>query len=161
MPLLKSKGLPFVTIGSLNDDEIVQIDHDNEGACRDLTAILLSRQWRRIAYMGNSKELLVDEARYRGYLKAHRDIGIEVDESLVFRKETSESMLRGHVDELLEKRWTVSSVRTMRCAILSSTSCGLRARVSRKTCVWRPVITVKCWTIILSLSPRCGSTTRR
>lgn len=101
---LKSKGLPFVTIGSLNDDEIVQIDHDNEGACRDLTAILLSRQWRRIAYMGNSKELLVDEARYRGYLKAHRDIGIEVDESLVFRKETSESMLRGHVDELLEKK---------------------------------------------------------
>ena len=41
---LKEKGLPFVTIGSLDDDEVVQVDHDNEGACRDLTAILLSRR---------------------------------------------------------------------------------------------------------------------
>ncbi len=52
---LKEKGLPFVTIGSLDDDEVVQVDHDNEGACRDLTAILLSRRWERIAYMGASK----------------------------------------------------------------------------------------------------------
>lgn len=101
---LKSKKIPFVTIGSLNDDEVVQIDHDNEGACRDLTAILLSRQWRRIAYMGNSKNLLVDEARYRGYVRAHRDVGAEVDKSLVFREEKTETMMRGHVDELLERR---------------------------------------------------------
>lgn len=101
---LKSKKIPFVTIGSLNDDEVVQIDHDNEGACRDLTAILLSRRWRRIAYMGNSKNLLVDEARYRGYVRAHRDVGAEVDKSLVFREEKTEAMMRGHVDELLARR---------------------------------------------------------
>ena len=100
---LKEKGLPFVTIGSLDDDEVVQVDHDNEGACRDLTAILLSRRWERIAYMGESKNLLVDESRYRGYLRAHRDIGVEVDESLVFREEITEAGMRSHVDELLEK----------------------------------------------------------
>ena len=101
---LKSKGVPFVTIGSLNDDEVVQIDHDNEGACRDLTAILLSRQWRRIAYMGTSKNLLVDEARYRGYLRAYEDVGVPVDKDLVFREEMTESAMRSHVDELLEKK---------------------------------------------------------
>ena len=100
---LKEKGLPFVTIGSLNDDQVVQIDHDNEGACRDLTAILLSRQWKRIAYMGASKDLLVDEARYSGYLRAHRDIGVEGGKSLVFREEVTEASMRSHVDELLEK----------------------------------------------------------
>lgn len=101
---LKSKGIPFVAIGSLDDEEVVQIDHDNEGACRDLTSILLSRRWRRIAYMGNSKNLLVDEARYNGYIRAHRDIGVEIDKSLIFREEKTESAMRSHVDELLGKR---------------------------------------------------------
>lgn len=100
---LKGKGLPFVTIGELNDEDVVQIDHDNEGACRDLTAILLSRRWKRIAYMGASKNLLVDEARYNGYLQAHRDVGVQVDKNLVFREELSETAMRSHVKDILDR----------------------------------------------------------
>lgn len=54
--------------------------------------------------MGNSKNLLVDEARYNGYIRAHRDVGVEIDKSLIFREEKTESAMRSHVDELLGKR---------------------------------------------------------
>lgn len=98
---LKSRGFPFVTIGSLTDDSVVQIDHDNRGACRDLTAILLSRKWERIAYMGKSDNLIVNEQRYDGYLQAHADAGVGVDMSIVRRDNMTESIVRRNVDELL------------------------------------------------------------
>lgn len=98
---LKSKAFPFVTIGSADDDEIIQIDHDNKGACRDLTAILLSRQWKRIAYMGPASDLVVDEARYSGFVQAHRDVGVEIDRDIVFREEMTELKMRKNVERLL------------------------------------------------------------
>ena len=54
--------------------------------------------------MGTSKNLLVDEARYRGYLRAYEDVAVPVDKDLVFREEMTESAMRSHVDELLEKK---------------------------------------------------------
>ena len=105
---LKSRQLPFVTIGSLEDETVVQIDHDNRGACRDLTAILLSRKWSRIAYMGQKGSLVVDEERYEGYVQAHLDAGVRVD-PVPARMWIS----------YWRNRWTASCVRTMLCAILS------------------------------------------
>lgn len=101
---LKSRGCPFVAIGSLDDDSVVQVDHDNMGACRDLTAILLSRKVRRIAYMGKSGDLIVNEARYKGYLQAYRDIGMDVDMSLVYRDNVTETIVRKNTDEIVRKR---------------------------------------------------------
>ena len=91
---LKSRGCPFVAIGSMDDDSVIQVDHDNMGACRDLTAILLSRRMRRIAYMGQADDLIVNEERYRGYLQAHRDIGTDVDMDLVYRDNLTETIVR-------------------------------------------------------------------
>ncbi len=101
---LKSRGCPFVAIGSMDDDSVIQVDHDNMGACRDLTAILLSRRMRRIAYMGREDDLIVNEERYRGYLQAHRDIGTDVDMELVYRDNITETIVRKNTDELVRRR---------------------------------------------------------
>lgn len=100
---LKSRDFPFVTIGSLEDDSIVQIDHDNMGACRDLTAILLSRRMSRIAYMGQTGNLIVNEDRYQGYLHAYMDVGIEPDMNIVYRDNVTETLIKKNVNECLEK----------------------------------------------------------
>ncbi len=99
---LKSRNFPFVTIGSLEDDSVVQVDHDNKGACRDLTTILLSRKLRRIAYMGKADNLIVNEERYEGYLQAYKDNELKVDMSLVSRDNMTDAMTRKNVDELLK-----------------------------------------------------------
>lgn len=101
---LKKKKVPFVTIGSLDDDEVVQVDHDNKNACRDLTAILLSKKWNNIAFLGNNKGQVVNDHRLEGYLQAYHDAGIEVDWSLVSTESSTETMLRRKVDELLERK---------------------------------------------------------
>lgn len=101
--LLKSRNFPFVTIGSVNDDSVIQINHDNKGACRDLTAILLSRKLWRIAYMGKAGDLIVNEERYEGYLQAYADAGLRVDADLVRRNNLTETMMRQNVDDLLNK----------------------------------------------------------
>lgn len=100
---LKEKKVPFVTIGSLDDDTIIQVDHDNFGACRDLTSILLSRGWKKIAYMGNGNAQVVNEERFGGYLRAHSDIGVEVDETMICRENASETVMRRKTEEYLER----------------------------------------------------------
>ncbi len=100
---LKVRSVPFVTIGSLDDEDIVQIDHDNRGACRDLTAILLSRKLRRIAFLGTADHLIVNKDRYDGYRQAYRDAGAEIPEDIVFRNNMTESLTRKNVDSLLDK----------------------------------------------------------
>ncbi len=100
---LTTRQFPFVAIGSLEDESALQVNHDNKGACRDLTTILLSRRLRRIAYMGKSDNLIVNEERYEGYLQAYEDAGLKVDMSLVCRDNITDVMIRKNVDEFLEK----------------------------------------------------------
>lgn len=100
---LITRQFPFVAIGSLEDESALQVNHDNKGACRDLTTILLSRRLRRIAYMGKSDNLIVNEERYEGYLQAYEDAGLKADMSLVCRDNITDVMIRKNVDEFLEK----------------------------------------------------------
>ena len=101
---LKGRGIPFVVIGSLDDDEVVQIDHDNKGACRDLTSILLSRKWKRIAYLGTAGGQVVNDDRFAGYAKAYSDAGEQIDWTLVSRENATETVMRKKVDEMLERK---------------------------------------------------------
>ena len=101
---LKKQGVPFVTVGSLEDDDVVQVDHDNKGACRDLTSILLSRKWSHIAYLGNSKGQVVNDNRFAGYVQAHEDIGAELDWNIVSTESSTETLMRKKVDEMLERK---------------------------------------------------------
>ena len=99
---LKEKGLPFVTVGSVDDDEIVQVDHDNRSACRDLTSILLSRKWKKIAYLGNSSGQVVNDDRFAGYVQAHEDAGTAIDWDLVSRENGTAAVMQKKVEEMVE-----------------------------------------------------------
>lgn len=101
---LKSRGVPFVTIGSVDDDDVVQVDHDSKSACRDLTSILLSRKWKKIAYLGNDKGQVVNANRFAGYVQAFEDVGEKLDWSLISTESSTETVMRKKVDELLERK---------------------------------------------------------
>ena len=56
---LKKKQIPFVTVGQVEDQGIIQVDNDNIGACRELVSVLFSKGIKQIAYLGCSMEQTV------------------------------------------------------------------------------------------------------
>lgn len=104
VPLLKEKQIPFVTIGQIKDDGVVQVDNDNAGACMELTSVLLSKRIERIAYLGGNIEQMVNKCRYEGYLGAHEQFGRKPEAGLIYMNLNSKMMIEKAVEELLEKK---------------------------------------------------------
>lgn len=70
---LKEAGIPFVTIGSLPDTSIVQIDNDHRSACKEMTQKLLARGMEKTALIGGSQEYVVTRNRLQGFLDAYEE----------------------------------------------------------------------------------------
>ena len=73
MRYLKDNGIPFVAIGSTNDHEVVQLDNDHRGACRELTSVLLKKGVKRIALIGGNEGYVVTGNRLQGFEDAFRE----------------------------------------------------------------------------------------
>lgn len=67
MKYLKESGVPFVAIGSTDDDGVVQIDNDHRNACRELTAYLLEKGIGKIALIGGNISYIVTRSRLDGF----------------------------------------------------------------------------------------------
>ena len=70
MKYLKESGVPFVAIGSTDDEEVVQIDNDHRSACRELTDNLLERGITKIALIGGDESYIVTRSRLNGFENA-------------------------------------------------------------------------------------------
>ena len=81
---LQERGVPFVTIGSYDDNTIYQIDVDQEGGCRELTGRLLKQGIRKIALFGANYTHVVTQSRLRGFLHAYEDYGLDFDRRFLF-----------------------------------------------------------------------------
>lgn len=101
--LLKAKQIPFVTIGQVKEEGVVQVDSDNTGACMELTSVLLSKRIDRIAYLGGNMDQMVNKCRYEGYTRAYGQLGKKPDSGLIYRDLNSKVMIGKAVEELLEK----------------------------------------------------------
>lgn len=104
VPLLKENRMPFVTIGAVSDEDVVQIDNDNSGACKELTSVLLSMHKGCIAYLGGNMDQMVNRCRYEGFLEAYRLFGREPEEDIIHIDLDSKVMIEKVVGELLEKK---------------------------------------------------------
>lgn len=101
---LKSKKIPFVTLGTSADEDIVQIDNDHETACRELTSILLLQRVGRIALLGGDQRHVVTQKRFRGFEAAMRKNGLNVTGDMVYYDVDSISADR-IIDEVLSKKY--------------------------------------------------------
>lgn len=70
MNYLKENGVPFVAIGSTDDESVVQVDNDHRTACRELTAYLLAKGIRKIALIGGNEGYTVTQSRLNGFKDA-------------------------------------------------------------------------------------------
>ncbi len=100
---LRDKNIPFVTIGTAIDKDIIQIDNDHRSACRELTSILLMRGVRKMALIGGNKEHVVTRKRLQGYMDAYLEQSLTVDNSMVYMNVENSVMSDKIVDELIAR----------------------------------------------------------
>lgn len=101
---LKEKKIPFVVVGSMDDDNVVQVDHDHRSACRELTSILLAKGMTKVALMGGNKNHVVTLNRYRGYLDAMEDMEVPVDNSLVYFDIDNSVLCEHAIEEIMKQK---------------------------------------------------------
>lgn len=101
--LLQEHMMPFVAVGSTCYPNVVQVDHDHEKACMEMTSQLLKLGMKRIALLGGSRDYVVMQNRYRGYCRAYTQLQKELDESLVFKDLKEVELVHGALEKALEK----------------------------------------------------------
>lgn len=101
---LKEKGVPFVVVGSMDDDSVIQVDHDHRSACRELTSIILAKGMTKVALMGGNKNHVVTMNRFRGYIDAMEDMGVRVDNSLIYFDIDNSVLCEHAVDEMMKQK---------------------------------------------------------
>lgn len=101
MQYLLQQGLPFVAIGSTDDERVVQIDNDHRSACRELTEKLLAGGIRKLALIGGDESYIVTENRRRGFEDAFRRNGEWNGSRRVFMNVMNDAQVQKIVEELL------------------------------------------------------------
>ncbi len=100
---LKRQNVPFVLIGSNDDNSIVQIDTDHTSACAEMTSYLLSSGSKKPALLIGSTNFVVNNARLAGFRRAHERAGLFVTENLIYRDMTNHAIVERAVIDLLGK----------------------------------------------------------
>lgn len=100
---LQEKGIPFVTVGRAAYEHVVQVDHNTEEGCKELTSILLFKKLKRIALIAGNEDYVVTQSRLKGYLKAFEETGAAVCQDLLYLNQDNTVMIENAVDEILKK----------------------------------------------------------
>ena len=100
---MKESGVPFVAIGKTDDPDIITVDNDNLGACKELTSILLAKGLRKLALIGGSTNHIITRTRYEGFVNAFESMGLDVDQNLVYLDVENNIKIGGIIKSLLKK----------------------------------------------------------
>lgn len=101
LQFLRSKKVPFITIGSITDEDTYQVDNNHFDGCRELTEQLLGSGKGKLALFGGNSSYNVNRTRLAGYLKAHKNQRYDADQRMIFRNLKSESMIEDAVKTAL------------------------------------------------------------
>lgn len=81
---LKNTSIPYLVIGTIDDDSIFQVDVDHTQASCDLTRNLLRRGIINIALLAGGKAYPVNKCRYNGFKQAYEMENIPFSEAQIF-----------------------------------------------------------------------------
>lgn len=100
---LKETGIPFVLIGTSEDEDIVQIDSDHEAGCCELTTFVLKTGCERVALLAGNQNHMVNRSRYQGYKKAFLETDKEINNDLVFLNLNNNILIQKALNNVLER----------------------------------------------------------
>ena len=100
---LLEKKVPFATIGTSINKEVIQVDNDHREACKEMTSYLIMKGFRRIGLIGGSETHIVTLNRYRGYEDAHKEHGLSVDKQIVYMNAQNSITIEKYAMELVKQ----------------------------------------------------------
>ena len=101
---LLEKKISFITIGSSSYDKVIQIDYDHQGACKELTSVILMKGVRKLALIGGDENQVVNKKRLKGYLAAHEISHIPIHPENIYLNLETDSQICNVVESLIMKR---------------------------------------------------------
>ncbi|NLK74916.1 MAG: LacI family transcriptional regulator [Clostridiales bacterium] len=101
---LKQREIPFVLVGSSEDDAIIQIDNNHKEACEKLTSLLIGEGLRKIALIAGDTNHMVNRYRCEGYFNGYHNQGLDVDQDLVYVDCSSSVYVEQAVINVLKKQ---------------------------------------------------------
>ena len=81
---VREQHFPFLILGKSTDPFTSLVDNDNRQAGADATHFLLSKGYKRIAFLAGSLEYFVNQDRFQGYQDALEEAGLPMDEKLLY-----------------------------------------------------------------------------
>lgn len=102
--LLSSRNIPFVTAGSTEYKNVIQIDHDHRNACRELTSIILMRGMERIALLGGNESFVVNRSRFQGFEEAYAQMGKQCEPDLIYMNLESKAFMDRAVESAMDQK---------------------------------------------------------
>lgn len=100
---LREHQVPFVAVGRTGESDMLQVDHDNTGACRELVTVLFSKGIQRIAYLGSNMQQMVNICRFEGYKDAFKKAKKQLEEDIIYTDLSTKTLIDKAVDDLLQK----------------------------------------------------------
>ncbi len=100
---LRESGIPFVTVGRTDEDDIIYVDNDNFSACRELTSILIAKGMKKLALIGGSTEHIITRTRHDGFVAAFKDAGLTPDPTLIYLNIESKSRAGNILKDIIKR----------------------------------------------------------
>lgn len=101
---LKEVNMPFVLVGSCEDESVIQIDNNHLEACEKLVSLLLADGLRKIALIGGDRKHIVNQYRCEGYFKALKNYAVEADHELVYTDCYSPVFIEQAVNNIIKSK---------------------------------------------------------
>lgn len=98
---LKNHEIPFITIGSVNDEDVIQIDNDHEGGCKKLTSYLIENNNGKMAYIGGNSKFIVNKSRLNGFESACEECNLDASQYTVKDNVTDASGVKKALKEAI------------------------------------------------------------
>lgn len=70
LAFLQGESLPFVVLGTIQDDTVYQVDSDQSAGCYDLTRLILDSGADRLVLLAGCRDYEVNRLRYEGIVQA-------------------------------------------------------------------------------------------
>lgn len=103
---LKQANIPYVIMGNPQDDEVLYVDHDNQGAAARMVETLIDKGITKMALIGGGENINVTISRLEGYKEGFKNRGLAVDDSLIFlnmhKSERLDSVIKNIMEDDVE-----------------------------------------------------------
>ena len=101
---LQSRNVLFVTIGSTNYKDVIQVDHNHKSACKELTSIILMKGMKKIALIGGDENHVVTQSRLRGFREAYDKMNEQLDPTFLYLNLDNNVVIDRTVEEVLDRK---------------------------------------------------------